>query len=104
MGAWLAPVSRVLTHTSASLQRLDREAGIIPPDNSLKQLILRHYHDAPTAGHPGRDRTEERVTKTFWWPQMTPWITEYVKGCTTCQQNKKSIHPNRTLPYRITTG
>ena len=29
MGAWLAPVSRVLTHASASLQRLDREAGII---------------------------------------------------------------------------
>ena len=29
MGAWLAPVSRVLTHASASLRRLDREAGII---------------------------------------------------------------------------
>ena len=29
MGAWLAPVSRVLTHASASLRRLDREAGVI---------------------------------------------------------------------------
>ena len=29
MGAWLTPVSRVLTHASASLRRLDREAGII---------------------------------------------------------------------------
>ena len=29
MGAWLAPVSRVFTHASASLRRLDREAGII---------------------------------------------------------------------------
>ena len=29
MGAWLALVSRVLTHASALLQRLDREAGII---------------------------------------------------------------------------
>ena len=29
MGAWLAPVSRVLTHTSASLRRLNREASII---------------------------------------------------------------------------
>ena len=28
MGAWLAPVSRVLTHASASLRRLDREAGV----------------------------------------------------------------------------
>ena len=29
MGAWLAPVSLVLTHASASLRRLDCEAGII---------------------------------------------------------------------------
>ena len=29
MGAWLAPVSQVLTHASASLRRLDCEAGII---------------------------------------------------------------------------
>ena len=29
MGAWLAPVSRVLTHASASLRRLDCEAGVI---------------------------------------------------------------------------
>ena len=29
MGAWLAPVSQVLTHVSASLRRLDREAGVI---------------------------------------------------------------------------
>ena len=28
MGAWLAPVSRVLTRASASLRRLDREAGV----------------------------------------------------------------------------
>ena len=28
MGAWLAPVSRLLTHASASLRRLDREAGV----------------------------------------------------------------------------
>ena len=31
MGAWLAPVSRVLTHASASLRSLDREAGVITP-------------------------------------------------------------------------
>ena len=29
MGAWLAPVSQVLTHASTSLRRFDREAGII---------------------------------------------------------------------------
>ena len=76
---------------------------VTPPDDSLKRLILRHYHNAPTAGHPGRDRMEERVTRTFWWPQMTLWIVDYVKGCATCQQNKRLAHPSQTHPYRITT-
>ena len=42
--------------------------------------------------------------KTFWWPQMSLWISDYVKGCATCQQNKRLTRPNRTPPYRITTG
>ena len=67
---------------------------VIPPDSSLKRLILRHYHDAPTAGYPGRDRTEEKIIRTFWWLQMTLWISDYVKGCAICQQNKKSTSPN----------
>ena len=77
---------------------------VVPPSDSLRRLILRRYHDAPTAGHPGRDRTEERITKTFWWPQMSSWIADYVKGCATCQQNKRLARPNQTPQYRITTG
>ena len=30
---------------------------VVPPDDELKRAILHRYHDAPTAGHPGRDRT-----------------------------------------------
>jgi hypothetical protein len=76
----------------------------IPPEDSLKRLLLRRYHDAPTAGHPGRDRTINRLEKTFWWSGMKDWIENYVKGCTTCQQNKVKTHPNKPLPYRIPTG
>ena len=35
---------------------------------------------------------------------MSSWISDYVKGCAMCQQNKRLARPNRTLPYRITTG
>ena len=39
MGAWLAPVSRVLTHASAFLRRLDCEAGIThsPSQNGVAE-------------------------------------------------------------------
>ena len=34
---------------------------------------------------------------------MNQWITNYVKGCATCQQNKIQTHKKKTLPFRITT-
>jgi hypothetical protein len=77
---------------------------VIPPEDSLKRLLLRRYHDAPTAGHPGRDRTISRLEKTFWWSGMKNWIDNYVKGCTICQQNKSKMHPNKPSPFRIPTG
>jgi hypothetical protein len=76
----------------------------IPPEDSLERLLLRRYHDAPTAGHPGRDRTITRLEKTFWWSGMKKWIENYVKGCATCQQNKAKMHPNKPQPYKIPTG
>jgi transposase InsO family protein len=35
---------------------------------------------------------------------MNAWVTEYVKGCATCQQNKILTHWKKTPLYRITTG
>jgi hypothetical protein len=83
---------------------MDGSKIIIPPDDSLKKVILRRYHDAPTAGHPGRDRTIARIEKTFWWPSLRQWVEGYVKGCATCQQNKIRTHPTKPLPYRIPTN
>jgi hypothetical protein len=76
---------------------------IVPPEEELKRTILRCNHDAPTAGHPGRDRTIQQIERIFWWPDLCKWVTEYVKGCATCQQNKSRTHPTRPSPYQIMT-
>ena len=34
---------------------------------------------------------------------MKQWIANYVKGCTTCQQNKNLTHRKKIPPYGITT-
>jgi hypothetical protein len=34
---------------------------------------------------------------------MNQWITDYVKGCATCQQNKIQTHKKKTPPFGITT-
>ena len=76
---------------------------VVPPNEELKRTILHRYHDAPTAGHPGRDRTLNAVKRLFWWPDLTGWVTAYVQGCTSCQQNKPQNHPRRTPQFRIPT-
>jgi hypothetical protein len=34
---------------------------------------------------------------------MNQWITDYIKGCTTCQQNKIQTHKKKAPLFRITT-
>jgi hypothetical protein len=60
-------------------------------------------HDHPTASHPGRDETICRVKQHRQWQGMNAWITDYVKGCATCQQNKIITHKTRTPAYCIPT-
>jgi len=76
---------------------------VIPPDEQLKREILQLLHNAPTAGHPGRDETFIQVSHSYWWPRMRTWITDYVAGCAICQQNKNITHRARTPLYRIPT-
>jgi hypothetical protein len=59
------------------------------------------WHDGPLNGHPGRDETIRRVNKEYFWPGARVWITEYVKGCATCQQNKNLTHRIKTPLFRI---
>ena len=76
---------------------------VIPPDEELRRQILQTLHDAPMAGHPGRDETLTQVSRMYWWPGMRTWITDYVVGCATCQQNKNITHRKHTPLYCIPT-
>src|SRR5882757_6022621 len=101
----------IVTSLHSISEEADEEQGswrkegrlVIPPDEMIKREILQLLHDAPTAGHPGRDETLTQVSDSYWWPGMRSWIADYVAGCATCQQNKNITHRARTPLYRITT-
>jgi len=40
----------------------------IPDDDTLRLRILRDHHNAQAAGHLGRARTLELVSRSFYWP------------------------------------
>jgi hypothetical protein len=75
---------------------------VVPPDNTLKRRILREYHDHWGAEHPEQDKTIRRVQNNYFWPSQQARINQYIKRCTTCQQNKNLTHVTKTPLYKIT--
>jgi hypothetical protein len=76
---------------------------LVPPLDVVKRGIMRLMHDLPMAGHPGRDETLRKTQEWYYWPGMKELISEYVKGCATCQQNKILTHKQQTPIFRIPT-
>ena len=72
-----------------------------PPNDELKRDLLHLIHDKPTAAHVGRDWTIYTAKRVAWWPAMSKWIENYVKGCARCQQNKTLTHRTIPPPYKI---
>ncbi|GFX23019.1 transposon Ty3-I Gag-Pol polyprotein [Trichonephila clavipes] len=66
----------------------------------LRADILRHFHDAPTAGHLGFAKTYDRIRKRFYWPGMYRNVVRYVMHCRECQKRKSVPQrpPGRLVP------
>ena len=69
----------------------------------MKRAIMLHVHDHPTAGHLGCDETIRKTRALTIWEGMNEWITKYIKGCATRQQNKIQTHRDKILPFHIST-
>ena len=64
-------------------------------DENLRRLVTKMHHDHTSAGHPGRWKTYELISRNYWWPSMTTFVKKYVSGCDICQRMKN--HPQQ--PY-----
>jgi hypothetical protein len=69
----------------------------IPNDDQLRLKLLHDHHDALVAGHPGRARTLELLSRNYYWPQQCQYVNRYVDHCDTC----KRIKPVRHAPFGL---
>ena len=78
----------------------------VPRDPQLRHDIVRHCHDTPIVGHPGRWKTLEMVQRFFWWPGVSRYVAAYVKSCDLC--NRTKTYPakpaGRLVPNAIPTS
>ncbi|KAG2892582.1 hypothetical protein PC117_g23991 [Phytophthora cactorum] len=74
---------------------------VVPNDYDLRMRIMYEYHDAPTAGHPGREKTYVLLTRDFYWNHQYKWVRKYVRACEVCQHVKPAAFsqaPLQSLP------
>ena len=55
---------------------------------SVRVEALRLVHDSKLAGHFGVSKTEELLSRSFWWPGYKKDVKRYVASCLTCARNK----------------
>ena len=66
---------------------------IYVPGSELHHRILSLCHDLKLAGHPGRWKTLELVSRNYWWPQMSRYVSKYVSTCDMCLRTKSICQP-----------
>ncbi|QRW18193.1 Retrotransposable element Tf2 protein [Rhizoctonia solani] len=62
---------------------------VVPDVGTLRTDLLNIFHDSPLAGHPGRQRTLELVSRTYYWPGIRADTYWHVDSCETCQRIRK---------------
>lgn len=65
----------------------EETACLVVPEHE-RESVLKEYHDAPTAGHLGVERTLDRVKAKYYWPGMRQSVSAYLKKCVECQRYK----------------
>ena len=66
----------------------------IPNAPAVRIEVIATNHDSKLAGHFGRSKTVQMISRSMYWPGMHEDVQEYVRTCAVCQRSKIV----RTLP------
>ncbi|QRW26386.1 Retrotransposable element Tf2 protein [Rhizoctonia solani] len=90
---------------------------VAPDSETIKEQLLREFHNSPLAGHPGQQCTLELLSHNYWWPGMKSTAKEWVECCPICQTNccphapvialkplEVPPFPFHTISYNFITG
>ncbi|KAI1001018.1 hypothetical protein K3495_g7179 [Podosphaera aphanis] len=65
-----------------------REKLFLPPDEALRTQVIFKALSSGLAGYPGRTKTLDLLSRTYWWLRMSHDVKEYVRACALCIRTK----------------
>ncbi len=68
---------------------------VVTGGSTHHQTLISTHHDSPVYGHPGINKTNQLLSRQYWWPNMQRDVIEYVKGCAECQRHKINTRPTK---------
>ena len=83
--------------TKDSGRLLYRGKFYVPAHGPLRLYLIQTHHEVPAAGHPGRSKTLELLSRNYYWPKMRQDVERFVRNCHTCRRSKTSRH----APYGV---
>ena len=59
--------------------------------------VLKAGHSSIYAGHPGINKTKEKILSVYYWPGANTDIDQFIKSCEKCQLGKSTLPPKYPL-------
>ena len=80
-----------------------RDRLFVPDHDKLRLEVVYRTHSSGPGGHPGRVKSLDLLQRCYWWPGMSKFVTEFVKGCALCLRTKtpRASPPGFLKPLKV---
>jgi hypothetical protein len=85
-------------YDTVGLTRLERKDICA---NEHAEKVMKSEHDSKIAGHFGRDRTLELISRNFFSPKTDDYVQQYCNECANCQRMKAPRHAKHGLLHPL---
>jgi len=75
--------------------------GRVYAPKATRTRIMKSEHDSNIAGHFGKDRTMELISRNFYWPKMEEDVRAYCGNCDNSQRMKSPRHAKHGLLHPL---
>ena len=79
------------------ITRHGKQKTVLLTPKSMRNKINKETHGDIMTGHESKNKTNERIISSYWWPGMDPEIDIHIKMCEKCRSTRKEKRGSTTF-------